>query len=320
MRVVRLHAYGEAEELRLEHAPDPAPGEGQVLIDVEAAGVHVIETRLRRGGAVGPHEPPRLPVVLGGEVAGVVAAVGDGVAGDWVGRRVLADVNGGYAERAVADVGSLRAVPDGVGSAVAVAMDSTGATTLGLLDQAALTPGDVLLVLSAAGGIGGLAVQAAVRAGVTVVGAAGGPEKAARVSALGAAFAVDYRDPGWTDRVRAALGGRRVSVVFDGVGGTTGRQALELLGPGGRILLYGWSSGEPTRLDTADLIERQLGATWALNPRMLGNWAELRARALREAAADRLVPLISRFPLEQAARAHAALEERTVQGKVVLLP
>ncbi|MBK1783191.1 zinc-binding dehydrogenase [Prauserella cavernicola] len=269
MRVVRLHAYGPPEELRLERAPDPVPGVGQVVVDVEAASVRFIETRLRRGIAVGPHRPPRLPAVLGAAVAGLVSELGPGVAGGWLGCRVVAGVErGGYAERAVAvaDAGALLAVPDEVGSAAAVAMDTTGATMLGVLDQSELTPDDVLLVLSAAVGIGGLAVQAAVAEGRTVVGAARGPGKLARVAALGATVAIDYREPGWPARVRAALGGREVSVVFDGVGGATGRQALELLCRGGRVLLYGCASGEPTPLRTGDLCERGITARWVLGP------------------------------------------------------
>jgi NADPH2:quinone reductase len=152
-----------------------------------------------------------------------------------------------------------------------------------------------------------------------VVGVAGGQEKVERVRALGATVAVDYRRRDWPVRVREALGGRDVSVVLDGVGGDAGRTALELLGPGGRILLHGWSSGEPTQLGTMDLIERQLSAAWTIGPQMIRGLRGLQTRSLQEAAAGRLVPLITRFPLKRAADAHAALEQRETEGKVVLM-
>ncbi|MGA5132758.1 zinc-binding dehydrogenase [Streptomyces olivoreticuli] len=322
MHAVRLHAFGPAENLTYEEVPDPAPAEGQVRIDVRSSGVHFIETRLRRGITVGPHRPPALPIVPGGEVAGVVDAVGPGADTGWLGRRVVAKLGaeGGYAERAIADIGALHPIPDRLDFDTAVAVLTTGATAQGVLGVARLTSRDVVLVMSAAGGLGSLFVQAARAAGAVVIGAAGGPAKVERVRALGADIAVDYREDDWPVRVREALGGREVTVVLDGVGGTSGRRALELLGPGGRFLLHGWASGEPTEIHTRDLVERQLTATWAIGPNSLpsGGWHELAARALSEASEGRLIPPITRFPLSGAAAAHAALESREAEGKVVL--
>ncbi|MEU4213540.1 zinc-binding dehydrogenase [Streptomyces sp. NPDC026206] len=321
MHAIRLHAYGPAENLSYEAVPDPVPAEGQVRIDVQASGVHLIETTLRRGLGIGPHLPPKLPTVLGGEVAGVVGAVGPGVDAHWLGRRVVAQLaSGGYAEQAVAAVDSLHLIPDHLDADAAVAMITTGATAQGVLAVARLTADDVVLVMSAAGGLGSLFVQAAHAAGAVVVGVAGGPAKTERVRALGADVPVDYRADDWPTQVREALDGREVSVVLDGVGGALGRRALELLGPGGRFLLHGWASGEPTEISTRDLVERQLTATWAIGPNMIpaGGLRELAARSLNEAAEGRLVPLITRFPLTRAADAHAALEGRRAEGKVVL--
>ncbi|WP_028814338.1 zinc-binding dehydrogenase [Streptomyces flavidovirens] len=273
MHAIRLHAFGPAGNLTYEEVPEPVPAEGEVRIDVQPGGVHLIETTLRRGLAVGPHEPPALPVT-----------------------------------------------PGGLDAEAAVAVITTGATAQGVLAVAQLTSHDVGLVMSAAGGLGSLFMQAARHAGAVVVGAAGGPAKVGRVRTLGAGIAIDYRDADWPAHVREALDGREVSVVLDGVGGRLGRQALELLGPGGRFLLHGWAAGEPTAITTRDLVERQLTATWAIGPNMVpaGGRRELAARALDEAAAGRLVPLITRFPLERAADAHAALEARETEGKVVL--
>jgi NADPH2:quinone reductase len=326
MHAIRQHAFGPAENLRYEEVPDPGPAEGQVRIAVEAAGVHLLDTLIRRGQAGGPFPLPELPMTPGREVAGRVDAVGAGVDAGWVGRRVVAHLgmaSGGYAELAVAPVSSLHEVADHLTAEAAVAMIGTGRTAMGILEVAELTAKDVVLVPAAAGGLGSLFVQAARHAGAVVVGLAGGPAKVERVLRLGATAAVDYREPDWPERVRAALGDRAVTVVLDSVGGDVGRAALGLLGVGGRLVMFGWSSGEPTQVTTADLLGRGLSAT-AVGPRLLqrpGGLRELETRSLEEAAAGRLVPLVEQtFPLADAAAAHTALETRATVGKVVLIP
>ncbi len=245
MYAVRLHEFGPAINLRYEEIASPVPAEGRVRIDVQASGVHFIETVLRAGQAVGPHAAPALPVVLGGEVAGVVSALGPGVDESWLGRRVVGTVeSGGYAEQAVATPGTLHDIPGQMTADTAATMITTGATALGILDSAEARPEDVALVTSAAGGIGALLIQALRHQGVMTVGAAGGPRKVQQAIALGADTAVDYRDPHWPSAARDALGGSELSIVFDGVGGTVGRHGFELLAPGGRFLLHGWSSGD----------------------------------------------------------------------------
>lgn len=325
MYAVRLHDFGSAKNLRFEQIASPVPAEGQVRIDVRASGVHFIETTLRAGRGVGPHAAPALPVVLGGEVAGVVSALGPDVDESWLGRRVVSTLEsyGGYAEQAVTAIDALHDIPDHMTADTAVAMITTGSTALGILDSADAKPGDVALVTSAAGGIGALLMQALHRQGVTVIGVAGGPEKVQQVTSLGADIAVDYRDRHWPDAVRAALGSRQLSVVFDGVGGTAGRQAFDLLGPGGRFLLHGWSSGSATHITTDDIIEHASTVTWAIGPQMLrhaGTIYELQSRAIRAAADRVLEPLITRYPLNRTSDAHADLENRRVAGKIVLIP
>ena len=327
MHAIVQHAFGPAENLRYEQTPDPEPDRGQVAIAVEAAGVHVIDTAIRRGEGGGPFPLPDLPMIPGREVAGVVDRVGPGVDHAWVGRRVvvhLGPASGGYAERAVAAVDALHVIPDGLGVEAAVAMIGTGRTALGILEAAELTADDVVLVTAAAGGLGALLVQAARGAGAAVVGLAGGPAKVETVRRLGATAAVDYRAPGWPDAVVAALGDRAPTLLLDGVGGDAGRAAFELLGPAGRVVLYGGSSGSPLALTTADLAARALRATWALGPRLLqrpGGFRPLEHRALAEAAAGRLVPLVNApVPLAEAAAAHRAIEGRATVGKVVLTP
>jgi NADPH2:quinone reductase len=203
-------------------------------------------------------------------------------------------------------------------------MIGTGRTTMGILEGARLRPDDVLLVTAAAGGIGTLLIQEARNVGAVSVGAAGGPSKVDLVRRLGATVAVDYSDPGWTDAVRAALDGREVTVVLDGVGGQLGRGALELIGPGGRLLMFGWASGEVLPLSAMDIYARGLTVGVAVGPKLLsrpGGLRDLETAALEAAASGRLVPQIGQaFPLANAAQAHTALETRATTGKVVLKP
>ncbi|MFF5312680.1 zinc-binding dehydrogenase [Streptomyces massasporeus] len=327
MHAIRLHVFGPPENLTHEQVEDPRPGPGQVRIAVRAAGVHLLDAALREGMAGGPAaEPTPLPTIPGREVAGVVESLGEGVTGDWLGKRVVAHlgfVPGGYAELAVTEVERLHEIPGNLDFAEAVAMIGTGRTAMGILQFAELGPDSVVIVPAAAGGIGTLLVQYAKNAGATVVGLAGGPEKTARVQAGGADLAVDYKDPAWPAKVRAHLGGRRATVVFDGVGGDIAREAVALLGPGGKHIVFGWSGegirdGEPYLVDGVS--EQVLG------PVMLGKAGgpdpvrTLELRALAEAAAGRLTPAVQRFPLAEAAAAHRALETRGTVGKVVLEP
>jgi NADPH2:quinone reductase len=326
MRAIRLHEFGPAENLVYEEVQDPQPGPGQVRIAVAAAGVHLIDTTLRAGVQRGPLPLPDLPAIPGREVAGVVDALGSEVDEGWLGRRVVAHLgpaSGGYAELAVRDAAAVHALPDGVADDAAVAMIGTGRTTLGVLEVARVTTGDVALVTAAAGGIGSLLMQAVRAAGAVAVGLAGGEAKVARVRELGATVAIDYTAGDWSQAVRDALGDTQVTVAFDGVGGAIGRGALELLSPGGRLILFGFSAGEPTRLSASDLFARGLTASAAIGPRILnrpGGMRDLEEQALAALAEGRLVPLVQRFPLADAAGAHAALEARTTVGKAVLVP
>jgi NADPH:quinone reductase len=307
MHAVRLHEFGPAENLRYEEVPDPDPGPGQVRIAVAAAGVHLIDTKIRAGVQMGPMPLPSLPDIPGREVAGTVEAIGEGVDEAWLGRRVVAHLgpaSRGYAELAVREVERLHTLSDGVSDEVAVAMIGTGRTAMAILDAARIEAGDVVLVTAAAGGLGALLSQAAHRAGARVIGAAS-TEKLARVAAD---VAVDYTLADWTD------GLEEVTVVLDGVGGAAGRAAFERLARGGRHIVYGWSAGEMTQITTGDIVARSLTVSSALvRP---GDMRALEERAL----ASGLTPLITSFALADAAAAHAALEARETVGKVLLVP
>ncbi|MEV7376197.1 zinc-binding dehydrogenase [Streptomyces sp. NPDC090301] len=332
MHAIRLHAFGPAENLTYEETPDPVPGPGQVRVKVAAAGVHLLDTALREG-MTGPFPAPAaLPTIPGREVAGTVDALGEGTDPAWLGRRVVAHLGmnpGGYAELAVTDAARLHALPDHLGEAEAVAMIGTGRTTLGILQFTALGPDSVAIVPAAAGGIGTLLVQYAKNAGATVVGLAGGPAKVALVEENGADLAVDYNRPDWPEKVRAHLDGRTATVVFDSVGGDTGRAAVDLLGKGGQHVVFGWSGaglhdGEALTFTPEELAARGITSESVLGPVMLqkagGDVRNLELAALAAATAGTLRPAVHRFPLADAAGAHRALETRGTTGKVVLIP
>lgn len=330
MHAIRLHAYGPPENLRHEEVPDPTAAPGQVRIAVAAAGVHLVDTVLRAAPVPG-WPAPAFPTIPGREVAGTVDAVGEEVDPSWIGRRVAAHlgmVPGGYAELAVTTPDRLHPLPDTLPADRAVAMMGTGRMTMGILRFTTVGPGDAVLVLAAAGGIGTLLVQYAKHRGATVIGAAGGPAKAETVASLGADLALDYNQPDWADRIRTAYGDRPVTRVFEGVGGTYARTAITLLAPGGAHLSYGYASDADDMLIVPEEEQRRLGITSegtfgpALAAKIGGmeNIRVLEEESLRYTTEGVLTPLVQSYPLAEAARAHRDLETRATTGKVVLIP
>jgi len=295
-----MSELGAPEVLVPAELPDPLPGPGQVLIEVEVANIVFVETQVRAGHAPNPAMVPALPAIPGNGVGGTVD-----------GRRVISGTGGtgGYAERVAVDAEGVIDVPDGLELADAVALLADGRTATRLIGAARIQPGETVLVEAAAGGVGSLLVQLAAAAGARVVAAAGGARKVAVARGLGADVAADYTEPGWSDGLEP------VDVVFDGVGGEIARAAFDLLRPGGRFCPYGMASGA-----FAQVPERQ-GVTVVRGERP--SPAEMLAAtrsALAEAAAGRLRPVIGQtFPLERAAEAHAAIEARETIGKTLLL-
>ncbi|MEV4183757.1 zinc-binding dehydrogenase [Streptosporangium canum] len=322
MQVVRVMRFGGPEVLVLGEAPEPVAGVGQVVVEVAVAGMTFVETQIRRGVDKW-HARPSLPYVPGGLVAGRVSSIGAQVDSGWLGRRVIAGTGetGGFAERAVAEVGELFPIPDGLDLPEAIALHSDGSTAQGLVEKAKIGPGDWVLVEAAAGGVGSLLVQLARAAGARVVGAARGARKLELIRELGADAAVDYSDPGWTDRVLDVTGGVGPDVVFDGVGGRIGRAAFEVTARGGRFSVHGASSGEVTLIDPGEARFQGVEVIgieqlFDFGPNLV-RWAE---QMMSQAAAGLVRPVIGQtFALERAADAHAAIENRTALGKTLLL-
>ena len=322
MRVVQAMRFGGPDVLVPGEAPDPVAGAGQVVVDVAVAGITFVETQIRRGVDKWHAKPP-LPYVPGGLVAGHVSSVGARVDPAWLGLRVIAGTGetGGFAERAVAEVQELFPVPDGLGLPEAIALHSDGSTAQGLIEKANIGLGDWVLVEAAAGGVGSLLVQLARAAGARVLGAARGTRKLDLIRELGADAAVDYSEPTWTKRVLEVTGGAGPDVVFDGVGGQIGRAAFEVTARGGRFSVHGASSGEATLIDPAEARFKGVDVIgieqlFDFGPNMV-RWAE---QMMSQAAAGLVRPVIGQtFPLERAADAHAAIENRTAVGKTLLL-
>lgn len=322
MKAIRVHEPGGPEVLRLEELKRPEPGTGEVLIKVEVAGVNYADTGLRRGIFHGPHQA-ELPLTPGFEVAGIVAALGEGVTGVAEGTRVAAVLDsGGYAEYAVAEADALVEIPDGVDYATATgALLVQGLTAYGVLqDSARIRAGESVLV-EATGGVGSLAVQLAKLAGARpVIGTAGSVEKRELALSLGADHAVDYAREDWVERVLEATGGRGADVVLESVGGDVGARAYECLAPLGRLATFGAASGEGLRppdmwqLNLKGQTVSGYGGPWIRPGR-----AEVARGALAHHLREGELRVVGRsFPLAKAASAHRAVEGRATTGKVVL--
>ena len=311
MRAVQVSEVGGPEVLRVADLPEPRPGEGEVLIEVALAGVNFGDTHQREGQYIAERE---LPFVLGGEVAGTVD-----------GRRVVALLEtGGYAERAVAPAQRTFDIPDGVSDHAALALLIQGLTAWHLYRTAArLGDGESVVVHSAAGGVGGLAVQLAKPMGAgRVIATAGSPERRDRALELGADVAVD---PG-TDDLTAALidanGGEQVDVVLETAGGRVFEQSLQALAPFGRLVAYGNSTREKVRVSNAALLRtsRAVVGFWLMHllnrPEMLAKpLADLFSRTARGELTAQLGPI---YPLEEVRQAHEDLAGRRTTGKLVL--
>jgi NADPH2:quinone reductase len=330
VQVIEVREFGGPEVLTPARGPAPAAGPGQVVIATAAADVLHIDTVIRSGRAAQWFDV-RPPYVPGNGVAGTVASAGPGVDPGLLGQRVAAHTgaaggSGGYAEQAVVSADRVVPVPDEVSLADAVAVLNDGATALGLMAGTGVRPGEWVLILGAAGGLGLLLAQLARAAGGHVVAAlrvAGprGEEKAGRVRDAGAEAVADYADPGWPAWVTAVTGGSGPAVVFDGVGGSLGVAACAITARGGRFSGHGAASGGFAPVDRDDAGRRGISVQGIEQVQFpAGMHEKLTGQALAEVAARRLRPVIGQsYPLDRAADAHRGLEGRSAVGKTLLI-
>ncbi len=323
MRVVRFYQYGGPEVLKVEDAPAPEPGPGEALVRVEAAGVNYADTRRRLGAYV---EPTPLPWVVGSEIAGTVAKLGPGVSGIAEGQRVMAlTAGGGYADYAVIPAQTLLPIPAQLSFTQAAALPLQGLTAYYLLTLSGrMQPGESVLVHSAAGGVGTLAVQMAKLLGAgTVIGTASTPAKLEFACSLGADVQIDYTKEDVAVKVREATNGKGADIILDGVGGEVFEQSLRCLAPFGRLIVYGLASGQPVDFNPIRLMRRNQSVVGFYLGQMMTQPAQLRPAMeaiIGWLAQEKLRLMIGHvLKLEEAATAHRLLESRATTGKVVLL-
>jgi NADPH2:quinone reductase len=312
VRAVVIERNGGPEVLEVRDVPDPTPGEGEVLVEVEAIGINYRDIYEREGTSYAT----ALPAIVGVEGAGVVDGTREHVA--WIG------VQGSYAEKVTAARAAVVPVPDGVSSEVAAAALLQGMTAHFLAsDSYPIEEGDWVLVHAAAGGVGLLLTQIAKLRGGRVIATTSSPEKAALARDAGAEEVIGYE--GFADRVLEITGGEGTAAVYDGVGKATFRDGLGALRPTGRMILYGAASGRPDPLDVpAALTPRSLYVqrptlmTYTRTPELLRDRA---AQLFELIAGGKLnVRIGGRYPLDDAPRAQAELAARKTTGKLLLVP
>lgn len=322
MKAIRVQKAGGPEVLTIEEVADPAPGPGELLIDVEATGINFIEIYQREG-----LYPMPLPYTPGSEAAGAVRQVGSGVSGFSVGDRVVSqNVKGAYAERAVVPADKAVLIPDGVDSKLAAAVFLQGLTAHYLATSVfPLAKGHRTLVHAAAGGVGLLLCQMAKRRGAFVIGTASTPQKRELARSAGADEVIDYTTQDFAAETRRITNGAGVDVVYDSVGRTTFEKSLDSLKPRGMMALFGQSSGPVPPFDP-QILNRK-GSLFLTRPSLNAYVAtrdELESRAnevLGWVANHELsVRIGAEYPLAHAADAHRALAGRETTGKVLLVP
>lgn len=301
----------------------PAPGPGQALIRHTAVGLNYIDVYHRTG----LYPLPQMPAVIGMEAAGVVESIGPDVTEVRPGDRVAyaAPPPGAYAERRVMPASRLVCLPPDIADRQAAAMMLQGMTAQYLLRRTyRVQPGDTILFHAAAGGVGLIACQWARHLGATVIGTAGGPQKAALAKAHGADHVIDYTSEDFVARVKELTGGKGVAVVYDSVGKDTFLKSLDCLRPLGMMVSFGQSSGSVPPFDTGLLAAK--GSLFLTRPSLMAYTAE---RADLVASAAELFDVVKSgavkievnqtYPLSEAAQAHRDLEARKTTGSTVFL-
>jgi NADPH2:quinone reductase len=323
-KAIRVHAHGGPEVLAYEDADPGRPGPGQVLVRHTAIGLNFIDVYFRTGLYPAPNG---LPLVPGGEAAGVVVETGEGVNGLKAGDRVAYAVNtGAYAEQRVIAADRLVKIPDGVSDEQAAAMMLKGMTAEYLLRRTFhVKPGDTILFHAAAGGVGLIAGQWAKHLGATTIGTAGSAEKIALAKAHGYHHVINYREKDFAAEVAAITGGGKCEVVYDSVGKDTFDGSLDCLKPRGLLALFGQSSGPVPPFNLGILSQK--GCLYITRPSL---FVYVASREDLEASANALFDVVrkgvvdirinQRYALKDAAKAHADLEGRKTSGTTILVP
>jgi NADPH2:quinone reductase len=322
MKAVRVHKPGGVEGMVYEDVPDPKPGAGQALVQIEAIGLNFAEVGRRRNA-----NPADLPAPIGGEGAGTIVQVGEGVTEFRPGDRVAFNgVQGAYAEMIAAPVARLVRVPETVTSKQAAATLLQGMTAHYLACSTyPLAPGDTCVVHAAAGGVGLLLCQIAKQRGARVIGTVSTEEKAKAARAAGADDVILYSQVDFAEETKRLTNGRGVDVIYDSVGKDTFMKGLDCIRPRGMMVGYGAASGPIEPFDTSILGQKGCLFLTRVN---LGTYTATREE-LEQRSGDVFgwvgsgqlkVHIFGEFPLSEAGKAQSALEHRETIGKVLLIP
>ena len=324
MKALRCVRHGQPDALVVEDIESPSPGPGEVLVQVKAAGVNFPDTLIIQNKY---QFKPALPFTPGGELAGIVTAVGEGVTRVAVGQHVIGFVMwGAFAEQALVAQDQLVPMPEGMPFDVASAFLMTYGTCYhALQDRARLRPGETVLVLGAAGGIGIASIEIAKALGATVIAAASSADKLALCRERGADMTIDYQAEELRARLKELTGGRGVDVVVDPVGGRFTEPALRSMAWRGRYLVVGFTDGEIPRVPlNLPLLKgcSIVGVFWGDFLKREPVQGESDLAALFELYRKKMIaPLVSaRYDLDHAGQAIEALMQRRVRGKVVVTP
>lgn len=322
MRAVLCTHHGMPEDLVLSDIPAPVPGKGQLLIEVHASSLNFPDVLMIQGKY---QSQPPMPFSPGGEIAGRVIGIGEGVEGWKQGDRVFGGTgSGGFAEQVVVPAAVMRRMPDNMDYATASGISTTYGTSYYALKQRAdLQPGETLLVTGAGGGVGIAAVELGVAMGARVIAAASSDEKLELARSAGATEFINYSTTRLKDQVKAITGGRGVDVIYDPVGGALFDDCMRSIAWYGRVLVIGFADGEIPKLPTnlvllksCQVIGVFYGAWTARDP---AGTAQNMREIVGFYESGRLQPRIgARFPMERCAEAMRCLMERRALGKVVL--
>ncbi len=322
-KVIRIHEYGGADNLKYEDVEVGAPGDGQVRVKHNAIGLNFIDVYQRTG----LYDIGALPATLGMEGAGVIEEVGSGVDGFAAGDRVAYAMGmGAYSEARLMAPDRLVKVPDNVADDTAAAMMLQGMTARYLLKSSyAVQPGNTILIMAAAGGVGQILSQWAKHLGATVIGCVGSDEKAALAKTNGCDHTILYNAEDVAARVREITGGAGVPVSYDSIGQATVDATLDSLGPAGVFVSFGNASGPISDFNLGVLAAK--GSLYIQRP-TLGTYTRNR-ELLNEVAGDLFdvvgsgavkINIGQTYPLAETAQAHRDLEDRKTTGSTVLMP
>jgi alcohol dehydrogenase len=327
MRAVAIEAHGGLEQIKLRTDwPDPTPAAGEAVVDVKACGLNYLDVFVLRGMPGLPVEMPRIP---GGDISGVVSAVGAGVPREWIGRRVLIDphiktggalgenANGWLCEKIAVPAENLIRLPDAVTFEQAASLPiAYGTAYRMLITRGHVQAGELVLILGASGGVGTGCVQIAKNLKARVIACASSPEKLRRLQELGADHVIDYTKEDFSKRAWEISDKKGVDVLVNYTGGDTWVPSLRTLARHGRLLTCGATAGFDPKTDIRYIWRREVNIIGA------NGWRRSDLEALLiEVERGSIKPVIDRvFPLAESAEAMRVLEDREVFGKIIIRP